>query len=98
VVVDHIIAGGCSFSAHGLGGIPPNPNQPTGGCSYIDQGNGTGMEPNTWVGYLAQRFQVQSLANTATGETAKQMLRVAEENKGFQTQMAAVPPSIEILP
>ena len=30
------------------------------------------------------------IANTATGETAKQMLRVAEENKGFQTQMAAV--------
>jgi hypothetical protein len=67
VVVDHIIAGGCSFSAHGLGGIPPNPNQPTGGCSYINQGNGTAMEPNTWVGYLAQQFQVQSLANTATG-------------------------------
>lgn len=30
------------------------------------------------------------IANTATGDTAKQMLKIAEENKGVQTQMAAV--------
>jgi hypothetical protein len=30
------------------------------------------------------------IANTATGDTARQMLRIAEENKGVQTQMAAV--------
>ena len=30
------------------------------------------------------------IANTATGETASQMLKIAGENKGVQTQMAAV--------
>jgi len=30
------------------------------------------------------------IANTATGETANQMLKIAGENKGVQTQMAAV--------
>lgn len=30
------------------------------------------------------------IANTATGETANQMLKIASENKGVQTQMAAV--------
>ena len=30
------------------------------------------------------------IANTATGETASQMLKIASENKGVQTQMAAV--------
>ena len=60
-MIKHILAGGCSFTSDGQGGVPPSPEHPDGGCSYID----AGAKPNSWVGFVAQTLKVSSLVNVA---------------------------------
>ena len=60
-MIRHILAGGCSFTADAQGGIPPSPEHPQGGCSYLD----AGAEPNSWIGFVAQALRVSSLVNVA---------------------------------
>lgn len=63
----NLIAAGCSFSANGIGGVPPT-KQSAGGCSFIDAGdNNTPLTPWSWVGFLAQQLNVTSLVNVACG-------------------------------
>ena len=60
MVVENIVAGGCSFSADGMGGLPPAADY-TGGCSFIQPDS----QPGSWVGFVAQQLQVNSLVNVA---------------------------------
>lgn len=62
--VRHIVANGCSETAHGVGGCPPTADS-HGGCSYIDCGDGTRQEPGSWAGFVARDLNVQSLVNLA---------------------------------
>jgi hypothetical protein len=62
--VQHLIVGGCSFSADGIGGCPPD-HKSNGGCSYIQDPDYVASEPNNWVGFLARKLSVQSLVNLA---------------------------------
>jgi len=65
-VIEHIVAGGCSFTADGVGGIPPNLHSPEGACSFVSDGFYTAAEPKSWVSFLAQQLQVKSLVNLAS--------------------------------
>lgn len=64
-MIKHIVAGGCSFTTEGIGGIPPrlgDAGQPIqGGCSFNFD-----AQPQSWVGHVAQHLRVESLINVAT--------------------------------
>jgi hypothetical protein len=61
----NLIIGGCSFSSNGVGGMPPTHSN-DGGCSYIDQGDGTDLPASSWAGFVAKELQVTSFVNIAT--------------------------------
>ena len=61
--IKHIVAGGCSQSADGIGGVPPNPSNITGGCSFTNADQI--RSPASWVSCLARDLDVDSLCNTA---------------------------------
>jgi len=60
-MIEHLVVGGCSFTADGIGGMPPSLNNPHGGCTFIE----TATVPKTWPGFLSQQLQVISLVNLA---------------------------------
>jgi hypothetical protein len=64
--IRHLVVSGCSQTADGIGGLPLTEKHP-GGCSYVDQGDGSGAEPNSWVGFVAKDLHVQSMVNLASG-------------------------------
>ncbi len=50
-----------------MGGVPPT-GASQGGCSYIDNGEGyAASTPGSWAGFLAQKLNVISMINTASG-------------------------------
>jgi len=60
--IKHLIAGGCSFTSNGQGGLPPTLLKPYGGNSYD-----VNPPPNwSWVGHLAQKLQASSVVNVAS--------------------------------
>lgn len=61
--IKHIVAGGCSQSVDGIGGIPPIPGLSNGGCSFTNAD--TKSVPGSWISYVAQELNVDSLCNTA---------------------------------
>jgi hypothetical protein len=61
-MIKHIVAGGCSFTSNGIGGVPPTPDNPEGGCSFVGE---TANTPGSWPGYIAQQLNVSSLINLA---------------------------------
>lgn len=58
--IQHIVASGCSQTADGIGGCPPEIDS-EGGCSFV-HGNAI---PASWVGFVAQALSAQSLVNMA---------------------------------
>jgi hypothetical protein len=63
----NLIAGGCSFTSNGIGGVPPT-SISEGGCSFIDGGSDYPVwTPGSWAGFLAQKLNVTSLVNVACG-------------------------------
>lgn len=64
-MIQHLVAAGCSFTADGVGGVPPNELNPTGACTFIPDEAYVAADPKTWIGFLAQRLQVRSLINLA---------------------------------
>lgn len=64
--ITHIVASGCSFTQDGIGGIPPDHLNPTGGCSFIGSGDYTPAIPNSWASMVAKKIQCQSLVNFAS--------------------------------
>lgn len=69
--IKHIVAGGCSFTADGIGGMPPRADHP-GACSFLH-----GAEPRTWVGHVARDLEVTSLVNVAAGSHGNMVTRQA---------------------
>lgn len=63
--IKNLLVSGCSFSAGGLGGIPPN-NTDMGGCSFNYDKDYPICSPNSWPGFLAKKLNVISLVNLAT--------------------------------
>lgn len=63
-IIKNIVASGCSQTADGIGGCPPSADS-DGGCSFIDRGDGTHADPASWVGFISQYLQVNSLVNLA---------------------------------
>ena len=66
-MIRHLITAGCSFSSNGTGGIPPSPEHPAGGCSFIADIDVPNIKPLAWPGMLAQRLNVSSLVNLSAG-------------------------------
>lgn len=64
--ITHIVASGCSFTQDGIGGIPPDQLNPSGGCSFIDSEDYRPAVPRSWVSMLAKKIQCQSLVNFAS--------------------------------
>jgi hypothetical protein len=69
----NLIASGCSFTSNGMGGAPPT-DRSQGGCSYIDdpqeivgEKSYLALTPGSWSGFLAQKLNVTSMINTASG-------------------------------
>lgn len=60
VKIKHLIAGGCSFTQDGIGGVPPTSTS-SGGCSFIHGDN----EPRSWASHLAKHLNVDSMVNVA---------------------------------
>jgi hypothetical protein len=58
----HIVSSGCSFTADGIGGLPPSRSHLTGGCSFV---HGDQI-PKSWTGMLAKKMQCNSLVNFAS--------------------------------
>ena len=56
----HLITAGCSFTADGIGGVPPTKANFRGGNSYVGD---NASDPKTWAGFLAQQLQVNSMVN-----------------------------------
>lgn len=65
-MIRHIVAGGCSFTASGIGGVPPSDKHPTGGCSFVEDSSYQTAIPQSWVDMVAQTLKVSSLVNTAS--------------------------------
>ncbi len=61
----NIVASGCSFTADGIGGYPPTPAYPSGGCSFVPDIDYKSAEPTTWAGIVAQKLNVKSFVNVA---------------------------------
>lgn len=64
-MIRHIVASGCSFTADGVGGIPPNQDHPDGACSFTAYAGIESAEPQSWIGLVAQALQATSLVNVA---------------------------------
>ena len=64
-MIKHIVASGCSFTAAGIGGVPPSPEDPDGGCSVVQDEAYQILEPKSWVEFVARNMQVKSLINVA---------------------------------
>jgi len=80
-MIKHIVAGGCSFTANGIGGVPPSESNPDGGCSFIDDQVFPAPIPGSWVGFVAKKLQVKSLVNVAANShgniaTANNLMQV----------------------
>lgn len=60
----NLIVGGCSFTADGIGGIPPT-QYSNGGCSFINDSNFISATPVSWAGCLAKLLDVKSFVNVA---------------------------------
>ena len=56
----HLITAGCSFTADGIGGVPPTKSNLRGGNSYVGD---NASNPKTWAGFLAKDLQVDSMVN-----------------------------------
>lgn len=56
----HLITAGCSFTADGIGGVPPSNTNLRGGNSFISD---DASAPKTWAGFLAQSLQTDSMVN-----------------------------------
>lgn len=72
-MIKHIVAGGCSQTQDGLGGIPPNALT-SGGCSFIAHNDYVSAEPQSWVSFVAQKLAVESLVNTAASSHGNQLI------------------------
>ena len=70
-MIRHIIAGGCSFTADGIGGAPPTADS-GGNCSFTH-----GAKPHTWVSHVAKELGVQSLVNLAASGHGNMLTRHA---------------------
>lgn len=64
-MIKHLVAGGCSFTADGIGGVPPSPFNPDGACTFIEDESYVTAQPQTWVSFLSQQLPVKSLVNLA---------------------------------
>lgn len=62
--VKNILASGCSFTADGLGGLPPVKDQP-GGNSFREDPDYIASKPNTWASFLAKKINPDSFVNVA---------------------------------
>lgn len=60
----NIIAGGCSFTADGIGGVPPTPHS-EGGNSFIDYTDHKAKEPMSWASFIAAELQPKSFINVS---------------------------------
>ena len=60
----NIIAAGCSFTADGIGGVPPSDNN-QGGNSFIDYAEHTASEPMSWASFVAADLQPVSFVNVS---------------------------------
>jgi len=66
-MIEHVVVSGCSFTADGIGGSPPNPTDLKGSCSFIKYDGIETAEPRSWIGFVAQALKVTSLVNLAAG-------------------------------
>lgn len=70
---DNIIAAGCSFTADGIGGLPPGFD--TDGCnSFIDYDGFPASKPFTWASHVARDLRPKSFINLAGGGHGNIML------------------------
>lgn len=77
----NLIASGCSFTSNGMGGVPPTDTS-QGGCSYIDdlaqaivgEKSYLASTPDSWAGFLAQKLNVTSMINTASGSHGNMLI------------------------
>jgi hypothetical protein len=74
MTIRHIIASGCSFTADGIGGLPPSLTHPTGGCSFVDTNRDNVDSPNTWIGHVAKQLKVSSLVNLSAGSHGNMLI------------------------
>jgi hypothetical protein len=73
MIVKHILAGGCSQTQDGIGGVPPG-NLSNGGCSFVSDNEAVCNDPQSWVGFVAQKLKVNSLVNTAASSHGNQLI------------------------
>ena len=68
MIINNIIAGGCSFTQDGISGVPPDHNQ-IGGNSFLayPDDNIVAKVPKTWAGIISQRLAVKNMVNLAAG-------------------------------
>ena len=74
MMIRHIIASGCSFTADGIGGLPPSLTHPNGGCSFVNDLNYQASIPKTWVGHVAKELKIDSLVNLAASSHGNIMI------------------------
>ena len=69
----NIIAAGCSFTADGIGGLPPSIDNE--GCnSFIDYDDFPAATPYSWASHIARDLAVRSFVNLAGGGHGNIML------------------------
>ena len=62
--IKNILAGGCSFTQNGVGGIPPTV-EALGGNSFREDIEFTAAEPMSWASFLAKKIDPDSFTNVA---------------------------------
>jgi len=72
--IKNLLAGGCSFTTNGIGGVPPMGTF-TGGCSFRDGTHHQAAECATWASFLSQWLEVDSFVNLASGGHGLTLLR-----------------------
>lgn len=72
--IKHLVAGGCSQTSDGIGGVPPSAISPEGGCSFVEQQGVTPAIPNSWASFVAKNLNVSSFVNLATGGHGNEMI------------------------
>jgi hypothetical protein len=72
MIVNQILAGGCSQTQDGISGVPPGLLS-SGGCSFVSNDGSVCSDPQSWVGFVAKELDVDSLVNTAASSHGNQL-------------------------
>jgi hypothetical protein len=73
MTIKHILSGGCSQTQDGIGGVPPT-HFSNGGCSFKWDNELKCSDPKSWVSFVAQDLNVDSLINTASSSHGNQLI------------------------